>query len=614
MAGLYGGMGCVDEGDIARLGSRLSHRGSVATIWSPGPDAHLGWRHQKAVTNSRTPSFVPLIFSGAIYNRAELAALVGRGRGVRSVEDDAELLWGLYASFGSDAFALINGQFALALYEAATGSVILATDRWAAQPLYFAVDHGRCAFASEIKALLALDWLAAEPDREALHSIATTKYLPNNRSPVAGIIPVPPNSWVRLRPGAYEIEPYHRLTVNIVERADESHALELRRTILAAAERLVAGFDTIGIALSAGLDSALTLAAVRAVAPKKRIYTFTAAYDPDDPDLARAAEVARHFGTVHREVLLAPEDLQQLLPQLVWLIEDPICREELLAYLALTREAARHVPLMLYGQLADVLFAGMPRHLLIKAASTYRWLRDPIGEFYGYTQTGARPRSPAGRLLVAGYFRGRQTHPPQVLGASAAGAGKTLDLASHEPLNAALLASLAAGPTEVAAMERLHAAAGLSYGSIFHDQDVARCAFSIPDRLKIRGRTRKYILRQAALGFMPEAFTARPKGMIRVVHNVRLNKAVDALADELLSPHHALSRGLFDVKDIERLRRHGAGYEFVHDQFYHLWTMLLIEIWARTFIDGRGVGPIRLGHRDRAEPRSSVARELETAL
>jgi asparagine synthase (glutamine-hydrolysing) len=317
------------------------------------------------------------------------------------------------------------------------------------------------------------------------------------------------------------------------------------------------------------------------------------AFTPTIPDLRLAAEAAQHYGTIHQEIIISPEDLPRLLPELVWAMEDPVAREEMVVYLVLTREAAKHVPFVLYGQLSDVLFAGMPRHLLVKAAGDLPWLSAPLVDFYDYTQTGKAPATVVGRLLVAAYYRGRQTPPARVLGARVAAGGKGLALAGVEPLNASLLESLRF-PTEVAAMERLHSQVGLRYGSIFHDLEVANCAFRVPDRLKIRGRTRKYILRRAAAAILPGRLADRPKGLIRMVRDQRLLQVLDTMADELLAPEAVAWRGMFAQRDVDRLRRLPPSGTYADDQFYHLWTMLLTEIWARTFIDGRGANPIAL--------------------
>jgi len=353
---------------------------------------------------------------------------------------------------------------------------------------------------------------------------------------------------------------------------------------------------------------------VRAVAPEVEIHTFTAAFRHDDPALRLAAETADYFGTTHHEIVIAATDLTRLLQELVESIEDPVAREEMVVYLELTRKASQHVSKVLYGHLSDMLFAGMPRHVLVQAAAKLRPLRKPIVDFYDYTQTGKTPESLLGRSLVRLYYHQQRTPPAQVKGIASAHELKGLVLAKHEPLNRSLLNSLEY-PTEIGAIERLHARCGLRFGSVFHDLEVARCAFRIPGGLKIRRRTRKYILRQAAVGILPEHLASRPKDLIRVSRNAQLAQLLDTLADELLSPEAVARRGFFTPEEIARLRERPASGKYPDDRFYHLWTLLLTEMWARLFVDARsepdslayvGTFPVHTGDRDREAVRATA--------
>jgi asparagine synthase (glutamine-hydrolysing) len=598
MTAIYGiiGGGLEQRSQLEAVGQRLRHHGEHELVWSPAPGVLLGWRSDSAMPGDGAgPPRAPLVFAGSILNRQELAAALGRDAGDGTAAADASLLWDLYRAFGADAFARVNGQFALALADPDLGALVLAVDRWAARPLHFTAAGGRGAFASEYKALLALGDVPARPNLDAINGLQATKYLPVGQGMLADVPPVAPGGCATLRPDGWRASLYPPLALKVAaEVGEEEHAAELRQAILAATRRLVEGEGPIGIALSAGLDSAVTLGAVRAVAPDRPIHTFTASFQADDPDLRLAAEAARHFGTAHQEIILRAEDLPRLLPELVWVMEDPVAREEMVVYQVLAEAAAKKVPLVLYGQMADVLFAGMPRHLLVRITSELPpFLRGPLVAFHEYTQTGAMRPSPLGKLLVAAYYRGRRVPPPPVLGAPPLSGAKGLELAPVEPLNASLLASIGA-PTETAAMERLHSRVGIRYGSIFHDRDVADRAFRVPDRLKIRGRTRKHILRRATEGILPPSLAARPKGLIRMGRDQRLVGVIDAMADELLAPEAVARRGLFDPRDVARVRRAPAGGRYRDDQFYHLWTLLLTEIWSRTFLDGRGAAPVRL--------------------
>ena len=604
MVAIFGVVGQTDQLAMQAIGRRLGHHGDNQGIWSPSPGVALGWRSGDP---ARASLPVPLVFAGSVLNRHELAEFIGRADVGEGDLADARLLWELYLARGIEGFALINGQFALALLDPGTQSLVLAVDRWAARPLHFAQGLGRGVFASESKALLALDDLPTRPNRAAISFLQAAKYLPAGQGPLADVHPVAPGSWVRLDSAGFEVGAYPPLRLQVqAGQGEAALAADLRDALLAAARRLVPDNRPIGLGLSAGLDSTLTLGAIRAVAPKIPIHTFTASYQRDDPDLLLAAEAARYFGAIHQEIIISADDLPQLLPDLVWAMEDPIAREEMVVYQVVAGEAAKHVSLVIYGQNADRLFAGMPRYSLVKAAIDLPSFRKPLVEFYNCTQFGKEPCTLLAKLLVMAYYRGRRTRPAHVQGAAPLAGDEGLLLASVEPLNAALLASLKHA-TGVTAMGRLHSQVGLRYGSIFHDYAVANCAFRIPDGLKISGRTRKYILRRAAAGILPPHLADRPKGLVRVARNRHFAQVMDAMMDEVLAPEAVRSRGLFDPSEVTRIRRARDGKTHAEDQFYHLWTMLLTEIWARTFIDGRGASPVVLDCRRRpTAPRASI--------
>jgi asparagine synthase (glutamine-hydrolysing) len=607
MDAIWGLMGTAERWEAQHMGARLAHRGRHEELSTPATHVYFGVRHDRE--NAAPSTDVPAAFAGSLLHLRAIEAKLGP---TDRAAADAALIWKLYRSEGSQAFALLNGQFAVALYDAATDSVLLAVDWWSVQPLYFARGKNRWAFASEYRALLALPDLQARVDPQSVDFLQRTKYLPAGRGLLCGVHAVAPGQVVRLNGDSYEAQRYAPLALDLrIERSEEHLAYELREALLDAAASVVTGRERVGIALSAGLDSTVTLGAVRAVAPRIPIHTYIASFDPDDPDLALAAESARHFETIHREIILAPDDLPRLLPELVWAMEDPCAREEMLVYHVLAQQAAAEVPLLLYGHLADVLFGGMPRHLLIRLAASLPFACAPLTAFYDYTQTGVLPQSLSARMLMAAYYRGRCVPPPRVIGEGNCAEAGALHLADEHPLNTALLQALQ-HPTEVAAMERLHARAGVRFASLFHDQRVAQCAFRIPEQLKIHGRQRKYILRRAARGILPERFASRRKGMIRIPQNRRLWRIVNAMAAELLSPESVSARGVFDPDDVARLLREPRRRRVREEQFYRVWTLLLTEIWCRTFVDGRGAqyhlskSPYSWARAAAAAPRAAV--------
>lgn len=588
MEGVFGAVGRFTRDDMKNLGAKLQHRGNHEALWSPATGVLLGLRADQCANVNPSRPRVPIVLAGSILNSPELALLVDPSGDLGKSYSDAELVWELYRTFGYEAFGRINGQFALGLLDPESNNLVLAVDNWASRPLYFAECERGFAFATEYAPLLALEDVPVRPNLAAIQILQSTKYLPLTGGLLSDIYPVGPGTCVRFINNSWSVERYSPLKLHVSgDRSTGEYAAELHDIILAATERLVAGQNTIGIALSAGLDSTLTVGAVRKVAPDTVIHTFTAAFRTDDPALKMAARTAEYFGTLHHEIIISPKDLSRLLFELVPLIEDPVGREEMVVYMALTREASKYVSKVLYGHLADILFAGMPRHLLVWAASEFKLFRQAIVDFYEYTQNGKTPESVLGKTLVRLYYHRGPTTPVKVAGLVTAEKAKELKLSSEEALNNVLLTSLAY-PSEIGAIERLHARCGLDYGSIFHDLEVAKCAFRIPGRKKIRGRSRKYILRKAAEGILPGWATDRPKDLIRITRDAGMWAVMDALAEELLSPDAVARRGIFRQEEIDRLLVRPASGTCPDDQFYHIWTLLLTEIWARAFIDTSG--------------------------
>jgi asparagine synthase (glutamine-hydrolysing) len=140
-------------------------------------------------------------------------------------------------------------------------------------------------------------------------------------------------------------------------------------------------------------------------------------------------------------------------------------------------------------------------------------------------------------------------------------------------------------------VERLYAGVGMRMNAQHTNPDFLAAAFSIPDRLKIHGRTQKYILRRACEGLLSPSILATGKSFNRLRHDTQMSEVLDRLADELLSPAAVAHRGLFEHGYIARLRRRPAGRPYSQERAYRLWSLLLTELWARLFLDQRGAAP-----------------------
>jgi asparagine synthase (glutamine-hydrolysing) len=589
MGAIYGILGDADAAEVRSIGERLVHRGAFASEWSVGPLLRLGMRSRSGGIERLAGG--PIVFDGAIDNSADLVAQGGRpGAPGTSPVDDALLALSLFQGGGTDAFAQLAGQFALVIADPAGRRLVLARDRIGYAPLYFTLADGRFIFASEYKALLAIAGVPARPDRDAIQTIQSTKWTRPGATCLAGVHPVAPGTWLEVDLDRMHTARFWHIPIQVLHHDEKRHAATLRDSFLDTLRRQVEPYNRIGISLSGGLDSAVMAAGVLEVAGDREVHTFTAGYGSDDPEVVNAATVAQELGTRHHPLLLDPADLPNLLPWMVWHLEEPIGREDIAYLFIAAREAARYVDLVVTGFGFDGLFAGLPRHRLVDLGVRLPPLRRALEQFYDLTFRSVEPRSVSGRLLQLAYFRGRDFPAPRVLGASPLPTFPGFSTQDDQPLSSFLRRGFLVQPYQ-SAVERLYAAAGVRMNAHHTDPAFLATAFSIPDRLKIRGRTQKYILRKACAGLLPRSILKVGKSFNRLRHDVQLSEVLDRLADELLSPSAVADRGLFDPSYVSAVRRRRPGKAYSRERAYRLWSLLLTEMWSRMYLDQRGAPP-----------------------
>lgn len=588
MGALYGILGGATPEEMSAMSGRLAHRGPASAEWSPAPNLRLGVRGSPGAVSAQREGL--LAFDGAIDNRDALARRLGH-RGERGdPTGDGPLAAELWAALGEDGLALIAGQFALALWDAAGRRLVLARDRVGYAPLYFAPAGERFLFASEYKALLALDAVPARPNRAALQTIQNTKWVRPGVTCLEGIHPVAPGTWIEVVEGRAASRRYWDIPVRAAELDEAGHATRLRESFLETLRLQTAPYDRIGISLSGGLDSAVVAAGVRAVAGSREVHTFSAGYGDGDKELVNAERVARELDTIHHPVVLDPEDLPGLLPWIVWHMEEPIGREDIAYLFVAAREASRYVDLIVTGFGFDGLFAGLPRHRLVDLSVKYPILRKPLEEFFDYTFRSVEPRSLGGQALKKAYFRGKEFPAPQVIGTPPLAPYTGFPRGGDQPLTNFLKRGFLVLPYQHP-VERLYAGVGMRMNAQHTNPDFLAAAFSIPDGLKIHGRNQKYILRRACEGLLSPSILATGKSFNRLKHDTRMAELLDHMADDLLSPSAIDRRGLFHAGYVAKLRRRAPGTPYSQERAYRLWTLLLTEFWARRFLDERGAAP-----------------------
>jgi asparagine synthase (glutamine-hydrolysing) len=540
---------------------------------------------------------VVAVFNGELYNFRELRAeLASQGHEVRG-SGDTPVIPHLYEEHGPRFVERLHGMFALALFDAARGRLVLARDRLGKKPLVWTrLADGTLAFASELKALAGLPGLRREPDLEALDAYLALQYVPGSRTGLAGIERLPPGSLLVADEDGERIERWWTPEPLVLEASEDEWLARVRDTVTAAVRKRLVADVPLGALLSGGIDSAVVVA-LMAAASSEPVRTFTVGFADERYDERRYARaVAGRYGTAHEEVVLEP-DAAATLPRLADAFDEPLGDEAALPLFLICEQARRHVTVALTGDGGDESFAGyeryvahgladhVPAQLARHGARALRAL--PLGERRSTAVRAARFLEGAAVPPAERYGRFMEVFPPELraelwsddvpvrsagdlLGAPGRGiAGlQRLDIETYLPGD--LLPK-----ADIASM-----AHSLELRSPLLDHEVVELGLGLPDSLRTRGRRGKIALRRAFAFELPEVVASRGKSGFGVPLAAWFRGELRDVAGDLLL---GSSRGLFRRTTLERLlSEHASGRA---DHGHRLWTLVMLELWQQRYVD-----------------------------
>jgi len=610
----------VDESVLCRMAETLRHR---------GPDDHgtlvdgpVGLASRRLAIQDLSPrGHMPMssedgrhhiVFNGEIYNFQELRRELERaGSRFRSGSDTEVVLEG-YAQLGEAILGRLRGMFAFAIWDARDRTLLLARDRLGKKPLYYAADDRRVAFASEPKALLQDPSLRASPNPIAIHHYLTWGYVPSPWCAFDGVRKLPPAHLLTVHAARLESRRYWDLHYRPKRGGAEADLVgELRNTLQeATALRLISDVP-VGALLSGGVDSSLVVALIRRV-HTGAVRTFSIGFDDaafDERD--HAAAVARHLETEHHALVVRP-DAVAMVPRLAWHYDEPFADSSAIPSFALAALARSRVTVALGGDGGDESFLGYDRYLAARAGG----MVDAVPQTLRALISRGAPLLPKGgpktrrhriRRLVESLGRNAEQRYAQWMMYFDDAAKRTLyadGLApvAATPSEALLAAAFAASDADTFVEASAHTdvqtylpddllvkmdiasmAHSLEVRSPLLDHHVVEFAASLPARLKLRGLTQKYLLKEVARPWLPAGILDRRKMGFGVPLHRWFREDLREMAYDVLLDRRARERGYFQPRAVRRLLdEHSAGTALHH---HRLWNLLMLEWWHRTWID-----------------------------
>lgn len=582
-----------DENHLVREGNALLGHARLSII-----DLQTG--SQPIYNEDRT---IAVLLNGEIYNFHELReGLEKRGHRFQSTSD-TEVIVHLYEECGEEVFSRLNGMFAIVIYDLRSDTLLAARDRAGEKPLVYCESPNTFAIASEIKALLQAPWVAREIDGDALACYLNSMYVPAPLSIFSSIKKLPPSHYLKINASHLSIRRYWNPQVSIDWSWREGEIVERFLEIFRDAVKIRTYSDVpFGVFLSGGIDSSAVAAFMAGSCPD-RIKTFTVGFAQEIDERPYARMVAERYGTDHTELLVS-DAVEDVLEDVLGYFDEPFGDSSAIPTHLISREARKHVKVILTGDGGDELFAGYPAYLNQKycvgtriGAKAYSTINRLTLKHLGWgALENCYPHRTESRrafehwhwvrtiftdgelqnLLGNGHLKTRDFFGSndwlEVLGDDALSLGYSFDLNYYLPDD--LLKKV-----DMASM-----LASIECRAPFLDHRLIELSLQAPPNLKVKNDCLKYLLKKAMAEHLPAEILDRPKIGFGAPVLSWLRGSLRSLTMDMLAPG-CMAESLVDRIEIRRCLE--TLYQSGSDDFrvsQKVWLLLVLEIWMRKYV------------------------------
>ncbi len=636
MCGIFGQInwsGSAQESLVRRMAQRVAHRGPDGYGLHTEPVCAIGAGRLAIIDLAAPPGVVYnedgrvcIVFNGEIYNYRVLHDELERVGHHFATRTDTEVIVHGYEEWGERVLDRLHGMFAFAIWDARASTLFLARDRIGEKPLYYTLrENGEFLFASEIKALFEHPDIRPTVNMDALPTYLTLGYVPPPMTMFAGIQKLAPGQYARLTPHGLTIERYWTPQMNTATSLSYEEAVkDVRKAVIDAVETRMISDVPVGAFLSGGVDSTAVVAIMQR-AMNQRLHTFTVGFDFEagssgdskfNVDAQYAEQAAAHIGTIHHRIVIRDAFVCDLLPHLIYQMDEPIAQHSIIQTLYVSA-LARHtdIPVLLSGDAGDELFLGyshyqndqllgrflaLPGLLREQALIPFmervdRWRElarkakqsDPSARYLEWMRVFTQEEAAA--LLVDPKQAARasetvrQTLKPFL---AAPQTGNFEDRIAYTSLRLWIPEDSNMRVDKMSMLMSIEARAPLE------DHRLVDLALHLPSRYKLRGGTFKAVFKDAVKDFVPQNILDRPKWGFIPPTSDWLRTVFLPLVEIYLSKEYVTAAGMVNADVVSRLVT-----EHLSRTGYHLkplWSLLTLHLWHALYIDGSLTLPQRL--------------------
>lgn len=609
------------------MADTIAHRGPDDDGYYVSGQIGLGFRRLSIIDLntghqplSNEDDTVWIVFNGEIYNYLELREFL-QTKGHRfKTHTDTEVIIHLYEEFGEACVDKLRGMFAFAIWDTRQESLFLARDRVGIKPLYYWLSDKCLIFGSEIKAILAAPEVRPEVNPQMIDRFLTFYYLPGEETLLRNINKLMPGSHMMIRNGKAVVTQYWNLHFNPIECSLREAENKLITLLDECVQMHMISDVPVGFLLSGGVDSTAMLGmAVGKTDHALSSFTlgFSAPGIADERPYARLA--AGRFGSEHHEMSISAREFADFLPKFTWFMEEPVCEPQAVALYYVTRLAAQHVKVLISGEGGDEAFAGYPIYRNLLWLERIKRMLGPLAGSVSSALGSLNSVWPSPRLSKYGpllnlpfgsSYYSRTSSPNRFFNA------RGRDLYSHDflssvdrefstrPIREYLNDGAAKGMVNrmlyadtktslpddlLLKADKMTMANSIELRVPFLDHKFLEFAAALPENMKVRNFTTKYVAKVALRDRIPTEILRRKKVGFPVPQESWLRNDLKDWVRDILLDRRTLNRGYFKKSCVE--------YLIDQDRQFHTFpkevlSLVVLELWHRTFVDGIEHGPV----------------------
>ena len=573
---------------------------------------------------------VHIVYNGEVYNFKEIReTMKKKGHGFKS-NTDTEVILKSYIQWGIECLQRFVGMFSLAIWDGRNQCLYLARDRLGIKPLFYYFDKKHLLFASELKGLMAFKIFEREVEHDSISLFLHYQYVPSPKTIFKNTYKLLPGNYLKfdgkqLSTNVYWSPPHGTESVSSTAMDEEKQVQQLEDLLTQAVDARLISDVPLGALLSGGIDSSLIVALMQKVSSTP-VRTFSIGFYEEGYDEAPwAAKVAGHLDTDHTELYVTPQEAMEVIPSLPEIFDEPFADSSAIPTCLVCQMARDHVTVALSGDGGDEQFSGYVRYWSTQAVATrlkhlpgsvksaaaallgtipYRWVERcylPWSQYLPQRFRVANFPDKWQKLIqlldqatIADIYRmtvclWSKDEVLQLMGKYLPESQyeKTFSETEDRPILSRLMQvdqKTYLPDAMLTKVDRASMATSLEIRVPLLDHRVVEYTALLPDDLKYRNGTGKYLLKKILTRYLPANLLERPKMGFGVPIDRWFRKELKDLLLDYLSPKRLKKEGLFDHTLVEdRLKEHISG-QMNHQ--YRLWALLVWEMWRERWLGG----------------------------